>query len=118
MGLLSREQVLAAEDVKCRDVEVPEWGGTVRVRVMSGAQRDRYEQMVEDQRSGKKVDVRGLTVALVILTLVDEEGKPLFTLADLDAVNAKNAAVINRLFRVAQELNALSEEEIEGLAGN
>ena len=38
MALLTRDEILAADDIKTEDVEVPEWGGDVRVSVMS---RDR-----------------------------------------------------------------------------
>jgi hypothetical protein len=32
---LKREQILKANDIKTIEVEVPEWGGTVRLRTMS-----------------------------------------------------------------------------------
>ena len=39
-GLLSKEQILAAEDLPHKDVPVPEWKGTVRVRALTGFERD------------------------------------------------------------------------------
>ena len=33
MNLLSKTAILAAQDLQTEDVEVPEWGGAVRVRV-------------------------------------------------------------------------------------
>ena len=43
MTYLSRDTILQREDIKTEDVEVPEWGGTVRVRGMSGVERDAFE---------------------------------------------------------------------------
>jgi hypothetical protein len=40
---LTRDAILQAPDLQGEDVAVPEWGGTVRVRGLSGAQRDAYE---------------------------------------------------------------------------
>ncbi|MFE3382837.1 hypothetical protein [Streptomyces anulatus] len=40
---LSAEQILDADDLAIEDVPVPEWGGTVRVKGMSGTERDRFE---------------------------------------------------------------------------
>ena len=39
--ILNREQILAANDVKTRIVDVPEWGGSVIVRGLTSLERDR-----------------------------------------------------------------------------
>ena len=36
MTLLSRDQILAVQDLKHEDVDVPEWGGSLIVRAPSG----------------------------------------------------------------------------------
>ena len=40
---LNREAILAAEDLPRELVEVPEWGGAVYVRALTGAERDQFE---------------------------------------------------------------------------
>ncbi len=35
MTLISKTAILAAQDLQTEDVEVPEWGGAVRVRVVA-----------------------------------------------------------------------------------
>ena len=49
MTYLSRDAILQREDIKTEDVEVPEWGGTVRVRGMSGVERDAFEASLIEQ---------------------------------------------------------------------
>ena len=49
MTYLSRDAILQREDIKTEDVEVPEWGGTVRVRGMTGVQRDAFEASLIQQ---------------------------------------------------------------------
>ena len=38
MALLSKEQILKSDDLKSEIVAVPEWGGDVKVRVMTGTE--------------------------------------------------------------------------------
>ena len=42
MGL-TRDQILAVSDIQTEEVHVPEWGGTVLVRGLTGAERDEFE---------------------------------------------------------------------------
>ena len=46
---LTAETILNAEDFRYEDVECPEWGGTVRVRSLSGGQRSVITQRVQDK---------------------------------------------------------------------
>ena len=43
MTLLSKTAILCANDLQTEDVEVPEWGGAVRVRSFTGRERDAFE---------------------------------------------------------------------------
>ena len=43
MRILSREDIAQADDIVIEAVDVPEWGGTVLVKGMTGAERDRFE---------------------------------------------------------------------------
>ena len=57
MTYLSRDAILQREDIKTEDVEVPEWGGTVRVRGMSGVQRDAFRG--QPDRAARETNGRG-----------------------------------------------------------
>ena len=48
--LLNKEQILNADDLTFEDVEVPEWGGTVRIRCLESTERDEFEQSLLDAK--------------------------------------------------------------------
>jgi len=117
--LLTREAILQAEDLPTEDVEVPEWGGVVRVRGLTGAERDAFEQSIVEQRGkNTRMNLRNIRARLVALTVVDEEGNRLFSDDDVEALGRKSAAALNRVFEVAQRLSGLRPEDVEELAGN
>ena len=110
---LSRDAILNASDITTEEVSVPEWGGEVLVRAMTGAERDLYEKSVID-RNGKnpKVNLENARAKLVVLTTIDEQGQRLFTHADVAALSKKSAAALNRLFNVAARLSGITEEDM------
>lgn len=116
---LTRDAILGARDLPTEDVEVPEWGGTVRVRGLTGTERDAFEQSIA-RRKGKNVELnlRNVRAKLVALSVVDEQGNRIFSEADVDALGQKSAAALDRIFRVAQRLSGLTDEDVEELTGN
>lgn len=110
---LSRESILAHDDYLTEDVEVPEWGGTVRVAGMTGVERDRFEASVIG--NGKKMQLGNMRARMVALCMVDESGERLFGTADIAALGSKSAAALERVFAVAQRLSGLSEEDVSEL---
>lgn len=117
MGLLTREEILAAADRPTEVVQVPEWGGDVIVSTMSGEARDSWEQSLLHEGKGK-VNLKNVRARLVSRTAVDEHGQLLFSLEDVEALGAKSAAALDRCAKVAQRLNKLTEEELETAKGN
>ena len=110
MGYLTRDEILNAKDLNYEDVEVPEWGGTVRVRAMMAYERDELElEALEAQK--KPAAVRNLRARLVARCVVDADGKRIFTDADVEALGKKHGAVIDRLFWVAQRLSMLPQDD-------
>lgn len=118
-GLLTREQILGVVDLGFEDVEVPEWGGAVRVGMLTGTERDALEQEIVVRR-GKKVDLNlaNVRARLVALALIDEEGQRVFSEGDVKALGKKSAIALDRVFSVAMRLNGLNEKDIEELTGN
>lgn len=108
MGLLTGEQILAADDLTFEDVECPEWGGTVRVRVMGAGERRAFERAMPKDKDSDSLDVRTL---LVGACLVDEDGKPLFTADQLQELAKKSSVPIVRLNAVCMRLNCIGTEE-------
>lgn len=119
MKLLTRDAILQAEDLPTEDIEVEEWGGAVRVRALTGAERDAFEQSIVEQRGkSTRVNMRNIRAKLVALTVVDADGKRLFSDKDAELLGKKSAAALDRVFEVAQRLSGLSPEDMEELSGN
>ena len=118
-GLLTRDQILGAEDLGFEDVAVPEWGGSVRVQMLTGAERDAFEQAIVT-RQGKKVQMTlaNVRARLVAMCVMDGEGQRVFSDGDVKALGKKSALALNRVFEVAQRINGLTPEDVEELAGN
>lgn len=110
--LLSKEQIFAANDLQSVDVEVPEWGGSVKVKAMSAIDRINFEKSQKDMHSSE------LIIQLVILTCIDKDGNRLFTNDDLEQLQEKSPNAILRIFNEAIKLNLLNDDKLEEKAEN
>lgn len=111
--------IMAAQDLPVEELEVPEWGCWVRIKTLTAAERDNFEAEIV-QRNGRdtRMNLRNMRAKLVAATVVDEEGRPLFTLADVEALGQKSAKALDRIFTKAQELAGLREADVKELAEN
>lgn len=110
--MLTRDTILGAHDFETRTVDVPEWGGEVMVRSLSGAARDRIESVFLGG------ETNGLKALVVILTACEADGSLLFTDDDLEPLRAKSAVAIERVFDAAWELSGLAPDAVEDAEGN
>lgn len=117
--VLNRETILSAQDVVYEEVEVPEWGGKVRVKALSGKERDEYESsLVSSRGKDMQVNLLNARAKLLCLCIVDENNNRLFSNADVEKLGEKSAAALDRIFKVAQKLSGLGEEDIKTLTEN
>lgn len=119
-ALLSKDQITQIRALPTEDVEVPEWGGTVRVRSLSAGERDDFEAAVV-RTKGKDVQVnrKNLRARLVAMCLVGDDGKTrLLSDEDVVPLSYQSAAAVERVFAVAQRLSGLAPADVEQLAGN
>lgn len=121
---LTKADILAVEDRPTEDVDVPEWGGEVTIRALSGAEREKWELSMAKLSVGKDGELtktptlEGSTVRLLALSIVDESGEPMFTKADIAGLAAKSATALDRVSKAAMRLNGLSDEAVEDEAKN
>lgn len=112
--LLNKQQVLSANDrTAYHDVEVPEWGGTVRVGTMSIADREEIE--IQAQKKGPE-SLKNLRLRFLVYSLVDENGDKLFSLGDMQKLETKSAKIIDKLFSISQAINGIMDADVEELA--
>ena len=109
MNLLSKENILAANDLPLECIGVPEWGGDVMVRTMTGADRDAFEASL----IGKEGRMENVRARLVSLTLCDATGARLFTDAEVTALGNKSARALDRVFTVAQRINGIGTDAVD-----
>jgi len=103
-----RDKIAAVEDITSESVTIPEWGVTVEVRSMTAGARG---EMLADCLKDGEMDVKALTPALVIGSTFDPEtGEPVFTRADVQFIEAKNSAAVDRIAAVAMRLSGLEED--------
>lgn len=106
---LDRKSILAADDVRKEKVSVPEWGGDVYLRVLSGTDRDRFEESYADQK------MKAFRLRFLLLALCDEKGERLFADDEADVLGRKSSVVINRLFEAGWKINAFTQEAVDAL---
>jgi hypothetical protein len=118
--MLSRDSILSSSDLPTEEVPVPEWGGTVFVRTMSGTERDNFEQVILEGKSTKGGTAKMVNVRakLAVKVLVDEQGKRLFTDEDAGILGSKSGKALDRIFEVAQRLAGIGEKDIAELEKN
>ncbi|MBA7515234.1 hypothetical protein ES705_07273 [subsurface metagenome] len=123
-SFLTREEILAVEDFQIEKVDVPEWGGHVFVRSLTGHQRDAIEAATLSYRStGTKMELgqmklEGLRARLCAATICDEDGKTLFTESDMKALGEKSASALDRVFGVAQRISGILRGDVDELTEN
>lgn len=113
--ILSKEAILAADDMGLLEVDVPEWSGSVYIRCMTVAARDAYEN---DWVQNKHKGVENFRTKFLQKVLCDATGALLFTEQEMASLGGKSARVMNRLWTMAMKHNALTEADVEQLAKN
>lgn len=118
---LSAEQILDAQDLTIEDVPVPEWGGTVRVKGMSGTERDRFEAgFVGNNMKPLPPDkaLEHFRARVAAACLVDGDGKKMFrSVGEVKRLSDKSAEALQRVVDVANRLSGLTDEDVEELLG-
>lgn len=114
---LSRDQILGTDDLGRKEIEVPEWGGTVTIRQLTRGEQDAYlkRQMGDAKMKAGRKEVSGEFNAaamyghdawLCVRGICDADGKPMFGDKDIEALAKKNGAVVGR---IAQEIVKFSD---------
>jgi hypothetical protein len=120
MTVLTREGLTTgkAREIAIERVPMPELGeGAVAIlRGMTGTDRDSYESGLVIQKGKRStVNLVDIRAKLVARCLIDEAGQRLFTDEEVGLVGAMRADLLDRLYKVAQRLCGLSDEDADDL---
>lgn len=120
---LSANEILSlGSQLKIEEVHVPELkpGAFVRVRAMTGFDRDAFEISLtrKDGNGKREEDLSNLRAKFLANVLVDENGAKLFSPEQVSALGRVSAAALDRMYAVASRLNGLTDKDLKELAGN
>lgn len=128
---LTRDQILQANDIPTREVDCPEWGGSVLVRALSLKEVNEWrrsmlvESKTKDKFGNVKTDLTFNQSAaelanaeMLAIAIVDEQGKRVFAKEDVAALSAKHPAPLERLVKVVMEISGLTPTAAEDAEKN
>lgn len=117
---LSKEQILSSDDIKLEVINIPEWGGDLYIKVMSGEEKEGFETFFldEDGNRKKEHDTSGLRATLAVWTICNGKGELLFDKSDIPALAKKSSTALDVVWDKSAKLNKILESEIEKLVGN
>lgn len=122
MALLGKKQIDEAVDRKWEDVDVPEWGGQVRVVELTAADRGYIEAgsvVAQGQNATLKVEsLKTYRTKLVAFGLVDENFERLYSNKEIAELDKKSGKVIERLAAKVQELSLMGRYAVKEAEGN
>ena len=119
MTFLTRDQILQANDLETRSLDVPEWGGKVRVRALTGVERDALEaSAIQGKGKNRDVNLTNFRAKLCARAIVDEQGKRIFEDADIAALGRKSSGALSKVYNLAAELSGISDADVDELTKN
>lgn len=120
--LLNKSGILSGSTRKTKDVKA--FGGTVRLREMSGNMRDEYEIFLLSTRNKSEGEGEDdsrpkiVRATLLVYSIVDEKDNLIFSQSDIKALGDQPISGLQLLYDTAIKLNALSAEDLKTLEGN
>ena len=116
MAQLTKEQILSADDLARKKLEIPEWGGHIWIAVMSGTARDRFETSVIGKNG--VANTLNIRAKLAAATITDENGELLFNESEIIKLGRKSASALDLIYEESQKINRLTDDDVEELAKN
>tara|TARA_R100000655_G_scaffold71369_2_gene109744 strand:+ start:1178 stop:1525 length:348 start_codon:yes stop_codon:yes gene_type:complete len=115
--MLDKKSILNSDDLPREEVHCELWQGSVWIRTMSGQERDEFESSCVSKK-GKEMNLKNIRARLCVLCICNEKGQRLFDARDIEALGKKSSKMLDLCFSKAQELNGLSADAVDELAGN
>lgn len=107
---LSAQEILDADDAEYAYVDVPLWGGTVRLRTLTADEAMDFARLSSNSDGSMHGE---MMVYLVEKTAVDEQGDQLFSKEQAKGLTKKNFRIFTELQDAALELNKLNPKDSE-----
>ena len=113
--ILTKDSINSIQEPKAVELNIPEWNGSVYVRVMVAADRDAMGYAVEQARKSKK-SISGIMVAH---SLSDENGNRIYTDEEGESILSKKSnKALDRIIRFSNKLNLVGDDEVQTAVKN
>lgn len=103
---LSVDDVLNAKDVRYDLVDVPEWGGKIRIASLSAGDVIEWLELNNDGVRGRAAGIH-----LILKAWVDDAGKHIGNVAHVEALRKKDAQASGRVVNAIMAMNGLSPKK-------
>ena len=115
--MLLRDKILAKKGTAHRDVFIPEWDATVRVKGMTAGGRAQFMNLYSDNNG--VVNWSEVQHVLVLECLYDPEiDEPVFHKGDESSIDELDGKSVETITKTAMELSGLTEEASNDIAKN
>src|SRR5262245_53027404 len=120
---LTRDQLLDAAKharIEREKLYVPELGGEIWVRGMSGIERDKFEEglRIRKGRNAGQTNLKNFRAQLAVRVIVDENGARLLNDLDADIFGKVPAGVLDRIIGKCTELSGKAQDEVDELGND
>lgn len=117
---LHKSDILSAQDIHFEVIDVPEWGGQVTIKTLTGKERDAFEaSMIQGVGRTQKIDMQNVRAKFCSLIIVDPDTRErMFLKPEIDTLAAKSAPALERVYARGMELSKFSKEDVEEMVGN
>ena len=102
--MLTIEDILLAPDLESKEVAVPEWGGTVKVKGITKREQQQMRKSTTDPQTGQ-IDSDRLEAAMLAHCLTD----PVVTIEQAEQPMQKSATAVDRVLTAAMDVAGMSD---------
>lgn len=105
-NILTIDQIVNADDLQTKIVDVPAWGGSVKVRELTKQAQIQCRNMATNDEG--VLDVDKLELALLCFAIIE----PALTAEHIEILKTKNSHVIDEILDNVYNLNSMDKEAI------
>lgn len=112
---LTAEDILTADDLAEKIVDVPEWKGRLKVKAFSRGKLHEVRRAASkpNGKGGTEIDEQALDVMMFIYGVIGPDGTPLFQPEHFALLSEKSAAGMQRVLKEIMALSGLGEDAVK-----
>jgi len=112
MNKLSKQEILAKVKLPEVEIEVPEWGTTLKLKGMTGKQRLVLAKSVNPETDKEDAEaIVNIITKLISISVVDETGNPMFSEDEAKALVDGDLNTASKVVTEIYKLNGINQEE-------